>query len=108
MLTLTAEAQAQLTEIIDSTSLSDPRVRVSVVRGPHGCVHGWSLGLEQDEQPDDLVLTFGALRLLVEHDLEDALEGATIDYRMDASAIGFTINAPGPQAHEGQAGCGHH
>jgi Fe-S cluster assembly iron-binding protein IscA len=108
MLTVTAEAQAQLTDIIDSTSLSDPRVRVSVVRGPHGCVHGWILGLEQEEQPDDLVLTFGALRLLVEHDLEEALEDATIDYRMDASAIGFTIDAPGSQAHGGQGGCGNH
>ncbi len=108
MLTLTTEAQAQLTDIIDSTDITDARVRVSVVRGPHGCVHGWSLGLEEEEHPDDLVLTFGTLRLLVEHDLEEALEGATIDYRLDVNAIGFTIDAPGSQSNGGGGGCGNH
>lgn len=105
MLSLTTEAEDKLKGIIDSTDMTNPHIRVSVVRGPHGCVHGWSLGLEEDREPDDLVLPFGSLRLLVEHDLAGALDSATIDYRVDANAIGFTIDAPGSQDH---GGCGHH
>ena len=38
--------------------------------------------------------SFWVSRFFVEHALEEALEGATIDYRMDASVIRFTTDAP--------------
>jgi len=88
--------------------MAEPHVRVSVVHGPHGCVHGWSLGLEEDQGPGDQMLAFGSVRLLVGDDLAEALDGATIDYRMDESAIGFTIDAPGSQSNHDHGGCGHH
>jgi len=112
MISLTTEAQEKLSNIVDSQHSKEAGVRVSVVRGPHGCVHGWSLGLEEDQQPEDLIFTFGPLHLLVEPGLADALEGAKIDYREDATSIGFTIDAPNSQGHShgdgDQGGCGNH
>jgi Fe-S cluster assembly iron-binding protein IscA len=108
MLTLTNEAQDRLNGIITEAGMANPHVRVSVVRGPHGCVHGWRLGLEEDQAPADVILSFGPLRLLFENDIADTLEGATIDYRVDERVIGFTIDAPGAEQGHGHDGCGHH
>jgi iron-sulfur cluster assembly protein len=108
MISLTTEAQEKLASIIGTQEGTEPAVRVSVVRGPHGCVHGWNLGIENDQQPDDTVLAFGRLRLLIEPELIDVLDGAQIDYQENRSAIGFTIDAPNSQGHGGHGGCGNH
>jgi len=111
MISVTEQAREKLSDIVDSQETGVPGVRVSVVRGPHGCVHGWSLGIEEDRQPDDLVFAFGPLQLLVEPALADALDGAKIDYREDTLNIGFTIDAPNAQGHshgDGGDGCGNH
>ncbi|GMQ93820.1 MAG: hypothetical protein BMS9Abin12_1300 [Acidimicrobiia bacterium] len=107
MITITNEAQDKLEDIIESQG-APPGVRVSVVRGPHGCVHGWSLELEDDQRSEDVVFPFGELQLLVEPELIDALEGAKIDYREDATGIGFKIDVPGSQGNRGGGGCGNH
>jgi len=109
MLTITPRARAELEGILASEPPPGPAVRVEVVRGPHGCVHGWRLGIDDAERAEDLVVREGDLRLLVAPDLEPLLEGALIDYREDATAIGFVINAPGAgHGHEhGHGACGH-
>jgi len=107
MITVTNEAQDQLEDIIESQGAA-PGVRVSVVRGPHGCVHGWSLELEDDQRSEDVVFPFGGLQLLVEPELIDALEGAKIDYREDTTGIGFKIDVPNSLSNGGGGGCGNH
>jgi Fe-S cluster assembly iron-binding protein IscA len=48
------------------------------------------------------------LGVLIESDLIDTLEKATIDYREDGGAIGFTIETPDTRAPDGTgSGCGH-
>ncbi len=42
MISVTAEAKEKLSDIVGSQENEVPGVRVSVVRGPHGCVHGWT------------------------------------------------------------------
>ncbi|GMQ84723.1 MAG: iron-sulfur cluster assembly accessory protein [Acidimicrobiia bacterium] len=110
MISLTTEAQEKLASIVGTDNGTESAVRVSVIRGPHGCVHGWNLGIEDEQNPDDTVLEFDGLRLLVEPDLTEALEGAKIDYTENSSAIGFTIDAPNSQGHGGNehGGCGNH
>jgi len=110
MITLTTEVQEKLASNVGTEDGAESAVRVSVVRGPHGRAHGWNLGIEDEQQPDDTVLEFGRLRLLVEPDLTDALEGAQIDYQESSSAIGFTIDAPNSQGHGGHEneGCSNH
>lgn len=94
MIAITPAAQHKLTEILDNQVAADSQVRVSAVRGPHGCVHGWSLGIEHERRPDDVVYAVGDLQVVIDPDLTGTLEGATIDYREDAAALGFTIDAP--------------
>ncbi len=107
MITVTTKAQQKLSDIIDSQDAASG-VRVSVVRGPHGCVHGWSLELEDDPRAEDLVFTFGQLQLIVEPDLAVALQGAEIDYREDARGIGFKIDVHDSGDGGGHGGCDHH
>jgi Fe-S cluster assembly iron-binding protein IscA len=108
MITVTPAAQDKLLEILDSEEANDSAVRVSVVRGPHGCVHGWSLGIANDAGPEDVIESFGKLNVIAESALEEALTGASIDYREDANGIGFIIDAPNGSGHGSGGGCGGH
>ena len=104
---ITPEAQQKLNQVIASQD-AGLGVRVSVVRGPHGCVHGWSLEVEGERRPDDRVFTYGDLELMVEPDLIEGLSDATIDYREDATGIGFRIDVPDSVGAGGHGGCGNH
>ncbi len=106
MLSVTPTAVAKLSEILDRQPSAPRQVRVSVIRGPHGCVHGWNLGIEA-AQADDTVLDFERLQVLVDSQLTERLEGATIDYREDGGMIGFAIEVPGGSSPEGHHGCHH-
>ncbi len=105
MITVTLQAQSKLEEILDAEIWEGSAIRLGAVRGPHGCLHGWSLEVEKDVRPDDQVSTVGRLQILVEPALATALEGATIDFRGAGPAPGFAIVAPHsrPPRHEG--GC---
>jgi iron-sulfur cluster assembly accessory protein len=108
MITVTSAAQSKLLEILNSEEANESAVRISVVRGPHGCVHGWNLGIANDQGPEDLVESFGELNVIAEAELADALTGASIDYSEDANRIGFTIDAPNSSGHGSGGGCGNH
>ena len=110
MLTVTPRAQEKLREILESQGCPQAPVRLAVVRGPHGCIHGWELSLEGEEGPDDTVVEAGPVRILVEPDLVEMVRGACIDYREDSTVIGFTIDTPNapPPGHGHGGGCGHH
>ena len=107
MVSLSSRAQEKLRDVLESSGSPEASVRIGVVRGPHGCVHGWNLAIDQGAGPEDTVVEAGDVRLLVEPELVAILDGASVDYREDAMGIGFTIdvpNTPPPsQAHDG--GC---
>lgn len=109
MITVTSAAQAKLGDILDGQELGPQVIRVSVVRGPHGCAHGWNLSLDKAAGPDDVVYEVGRLQLAVERALTGELSGATIDYLENGSVVGFTIDAP-TRTHTGRhaGGCAHH
>ncbi len=96
MLSVTTEAQQKLREVLDAEYSNGNSIRVTVVRGPHGCVHGWQLAVEDGPEVDDAVFAAGPVLMLVEPELAELLEGATIGYRQDSQGIGFTIDAPNP------------
>jgi len=106
MIEVTSAAQDKLSEILAGHPTADGRVRVSVVRGPHGCVHGWSLGIEHKARSEDVIYASGAVNVVVEPGLADELVGATIDYT-EGTAIGFTINTPPHRDEENHAHCHH-
>jgi Fe-S cluster assembly iron-binding protein IscA len=107
MITITTRARDELEEILASAPSPGSAVRVEVVRGPHGCVHGWRLGIDETERAEDLVVRDGDLRLLVDPGIGSLLEGALLDYREDASAIGFVIDAPGAGHDHERGHCSH-
>ncbi|MCL1599720.1 MAG: iron-sulfur cluster assembly accessory protein [Actinomycetia bacterium] len=110
MIAITPKAQEKLSQIITSQG-TGAGVRVAVVRGPHGCVHGWSLEIENERRADDRIFTYGEIELMVEPELVEALADAAIDYREDATGIGFRIDVPdavGSRGHGSQGGCGNH
>jgi len=114
MLSVTPRAQERLSEILAERGSPGDSIRIDVVRGPHGCIHGWRLGMEDRENPEaqqDVAVQVEGLRVVMAPDLRASLEGATIDYREDESQIGFSIDAPHtePPSHEGHpAGHGGH
>lgn len=108
MVSVTPKAQDKLKEVLDSSNTPDASVRVGVVRGPHGCVHGWKIGIDS-RNPLDKEFEVGQVRILVEPGLEEALNGATIDYMEDPIGTGFTIDVPSAPlpVHENGASCHH-
>ena len=109
MLSLTPRAQEKLQEVLHANDAHEASVRIDVVRGPHGCVHGWQLAIEQHAKEEDIVVESGPLHLVVQPDLVDTLSGASIDYQENAHNIGFTIDAPNASSpeHNKGGGCCH-
>lgn len=109
MVSVTFRAQEKLKEVLDSNGSPKASIRIAVVRGPHGCVHGWKLAVESQADPEDTIVEAGPVHILVEQELVEILDGATIDYREDSMGIGFTIEAPNtpPPMHEQGGGCHH-
>lgn len=110
MLSVTSAAQTRIREALPT---SDAAVRLGAVRGPHGCIHGWQLSLEDQVSDDDAVFDAQGIKVIVEPELSAVVENATIDYREDSSAFGFTMDVPGAEAHghghgDGQGCCGGH
>ena len=112
-LEITTGARQKLREVIERSGRPDTLVRIAAVRGPHGCIHGWRLALENEASPEDTTVPAGDVKVLVDAELTETLEGAVVDYREDASQIGFTIDAPaasmghGHGRGNGRGGCGH-
>lgn len=108
MLELTDVATRKLTEVLESSGNPDSPVRIEAVRGQHGCIHGWKLGISGEPEAGDLVDKIGTLRVVVDSDLSDALDGAVVDYKEDQDGIGFVIEAPNkPPPKHGHGGCNH-
>jgi len=109
MVSVTPRAQEKLREVLDSNGSPNASVRVGVIRGPHGCIHGWQLAVENEASARDTVVRVGAVHIVVQPDLVETLDGASIDYKEDATGIGFTIDAPNspPPMHEHGGGCHH-
>ncbi|MBI2872550.1 MAG: iron-sulfur cluster assembly accessory protein [Chloroflexi bacterium] len=109
MFSITLTAQEKLKEVLDSRGSPDAPVRVVAVHGPHGCIHGWKLAIEEAGEPQDTVVCAGDVCILVEPELVDILDGASIDYREDSLGIGFVIEVPNapPPMHQHGGGCHH-
>lgn len=107
MVSVTTRAQEKMQQVLDSNGSPEALIRVAVIRGPHGCVHGWKLVIEGESAPGDTMVEAGDVRIVVEEELGDILDGASIDYREDGTAIGFTVHTPNAPAHGHGHGHGH-
>jgi iron-sulfur cluster assembly protein len=94
MLTLTEKAADKAKELFEEKGLAgQAALRVFVVGG--GC-SGYQYGMALARQPDDddLVIELEGVKVVVDADSANFLEGAQIDYVDDLMKAGFTISNP--------------
>lgn len=93
MLTVTERAAAKAKAILDERGLPDGALRVFVVGG--GCSgYQYGMALAPEIEEDDFVLEESGVRVVVDPESAQLLQGAEIDYVEDVMKSGFTIFNP--------------
>ena len=93
LIQLTPIAKERVKSIIDSEDLEVEGLRVSIT-GRTASTFEYSLGLEVELHPDDVVIDLGDLKVLVDSQSMDSLKGSIIDYVEDLNASGFRVDNP--------------
>ena len=93
LIQLTQIAKERVKSIIDSEDLEVEGLRISVT-GRTATTFEYSLGLEVESHPEDVVIDLGDLKVLVDSQSMDSLKGSTIDYIEDLNASGFRVDNP--------------
>ena len=91
LIQLTPIAKERVKSIIDSEDLEVEGLRVSIT-GRTASTFEYSLGLEVELHPDDVVIDLGDLKVLVDSQSMDSLKGSIIDYVEDLNASGFRVD----------------
>jgi len=99
---LTDKASSKLVELMKAEKKEGHGLRVQVV--PGGCA-GFSYNLDFDEKAKDgdIVLTKSGVKVFIDKESLEQMNGATIDYVDGLQGSGFKIE--NPNAH-GSCGCG--
>ena len=93
LIQLTPIAKERVKSIVDSEDLEVEGLRVSIT-GRTTNTFEYSLGLEVELHPDDVVIDLGDLKVLVDSQSMDSLKGSIIDYVEDLNASGFRVDNP--------------
>lgn len=104
MISISPEAAKAVKSIMEEKELSDHALRIYVAGS--GC-SGVQFGLAIDDQnlDGDTNVEMEGVRLVVDHQSMDYLQGGSVDYVNDPQkGTGFVINAP--LAQTGGCGCG--
>jgi iron-sulfur cluster assembly protein len=93
ILTMTDLAKTQLKSVLERQNKPNGALRVYV--SPGGC-SGFSYGmsLEEEIDPDDRVVEFDDVKLIVDEFSAQYLEGAQIDYEDSLMGGGFQVRNP--------------
>lgn len=102
-ISLTAEAMRELREYMEEQGTPQAMLRVFV--SPGGC-SGLSYGMsvEEEADPEDLVIEQDDMRILVDQFSATYVAGAEIDYVNSLMGGGFTVRNPNAVA---SCACGH-
>jgi iron-sulfur cluster assembly protein/iron-sulfur cluster insertion protein len=92
--TLTDSAIEQLTQLIAEEQGSDSlALRVAVK--PGGCSgYSYDMYFDSDIEADDIVRTFGSIKVVVDSESASLIEGSTLDYSGGLQGAGFHITNP--------------
>ena len=93
LIQLTPIAKERVKSIIDSEDLEVEGLRISIT-GRTASTFEYSLGLEVELHPDDVVIDLGDLKVLVDSLSMVSLKGSIIDYVEDLNASGFRVDNP--------------
>lgn len=103
MVTITDKAAEEFKNILKQENKEGHGIRI--IMAGFGC-HGPSYGLAFDKEPreGDEVLKLNGVKIFLDKNVNEALDGSTIDYITTAQGSGFTIN--NPNAATGCSSCG--
>jgi iron-sulfur cluster assembly accessory protein len=99
---LTDVASAKVAELLAQEGNVELALRVAV--RPGGCSgFSYEMFFDSDVADDDVVSTFGAVRVVVDPSSASLLTGATLDFKDGLQGAGFSINNPNASR---TCGCG--
>ena len=102
MITLTENAAHKVGELIKAEGDEALALRVAV--RPGGCSgFSYEMFFDTDFDTEDVELTFGAVKVVVDASSAQLLSGATLDYKDGLQGAGFSIDNPNAQR---TCGCG--
>lgn len=91
--TLTEAAEAKVAALLEEEGNPELFLRVAV--RPGGCSgYSYDMFFDADQADDDIVRSFGAVRVAVDPDSAELLRGATLDYKDGLQGAGFHITNP--------------
>lgn len=102
MITLTDTAAQKVAQLLDAEGASELALRVAVKSG--GCSgFSYDMYFDGDIASDDITLTFGSVKVVVDPASAPMLEGASLDYKDGLTEQGFSITNPNATR---SCGCG--
>ena len=102
MIVLTDTATTKVAELLVAEDQPELALRVAV--RPGGCSGlSYEMFFDSEKAADDIQLTYGEVRVVVDPASAQYLDGASLDYKDGLQGAGFTINNPNAQR---TCGCG--
>ena len=102
MIVLTDTATSKVAELLVAEDQPELSLRVAV--RPGGCSGlSYEMFFDSEKAADDIELTYGDVRVVVDPASAQYLDGASLDYKDALQGGGFTINNPNAQR---TCGCG--
>ena len=102
MITLTDAATAKVRQLLDAEG--DPALFLRVAVRPGGCSgFSYEMFFDSERTDDDVEADLGAVKIIVDADSSQLLDGASLDYKDALQGGGFAISNPN-SSHS--CGCG--
>ena len=100
--TLTDAATAKVADLLAQEGEANLALRVAVQ--PGGCSgYSYEMFFDSEIADDDVVRSFGSVKVVVDPESADLIKGATLDYKDSLQGAGFHITNPNAQR---TCGCG--
>jgi iron-sulfur cluster assembly protein len=100
---ITPSAATKVRELLDESGKTDHALRI-FVRGMSCSGPAYGMALDNEPREDDMVTEFNGVRILVDPQSAQYVEGAQVDYVDGLMGRGFTVSNPNLQGQGG--GCG--
>ena len=107
MISITKSAAEKINEAVNQQNLDGKSLRIGVF--PGGCSGGYQYALGFDEERDnDSSFESKGLKVIVNSDYVEKLNGTEIDYIISEMGEGFRVNNPNPapEGVKGECSCG--
>ena len=101
-ISLTDQATTKVADLLAQEGNAELALRVAV--RPGGCSgFSYEMFFDSELEDDDIIRSFGAVKVVIDPASAEQLAGATLDYKDGLQGAGFSINNPNAQR---TCGCG--